>query len=114
MVDFLNEGSTTRVKTKLGQVRGLISGDFGYALPWAAQPIGFAVGTEFRKYKARAGVGRAGQNPGELGGAGGATPDINGGYAVYEGYGELIAPIVEDKPVLREPDPRGRHPLLEV
>ncbi len=47
---------------------------------------------------------RAGRRPtfwpksaGELGGAGGATPDIKGGYAVYEGYGELIAPIVEDK-----------------
>ena len=38
------------------------------------------------------------QDAGELGGAGGAAPDINGGYAVYEGYGELIAPIVEDKP----------------
>ena len=38
------------------------------------------------------------KTPGELGGAGGAAPDINGGYAVYEGYGEIIAPIVEDKP----------------
>ena len=37
------------------------------------------------------------KTPGELGGAGGAAPDIDGGYAVYEGYGELIAPIVEDK-----------------
>ncbi len=92
----------------------MISGDFGYALPWATQPIGFAVGTEFRKYKAQQASDMLAKTPGELGGAGGAAPDINGGYAVYEGYGELIAPIVEDKPGLRKPDPRSRCPLLEV
>jgi outer membrane receptor protein involved in Fe transport len=97
MVDFLNESSTTRVKTELGQVRGLVSGDVGYALPWAAQPIGFAVGTEFRKYEGTQSSDLLAKTPGELGGAGGAAPDIDGGYAVYEGYGEIIAPIVEDK-----------------
>ena len=30
------------IKTTLGQLRGIISGDVGYALPWATQPIGFA------------------------------------------------------------------------
>ncbi len=97
MVDFLNESSSSTVKTTLGQLRGLISGDFGYALPWAAQPIGFAVGSEFRKYKAQQFSDLLAKTPGELGGAGGANPDIDGGYSVYEGYGELIAPIVEDK-----------------
>ncbi len=97
MVDFLNESSTTRVKTSLGQLRGIISGDFGYALPWAAQPIGFAVGTEFRKYKGEQSADILSQTPGELGGAGGATPNVKGGYSVYEGFGELIAPLVEDK-----------------
>ena len=98
MADFLNETSTTRLKTTLGQLRGLISGDFGYALPWATQPIGFAVGTEFRKYEGRQRSDLLAKTPGELGGAGGAAPDITGGYAVYEGYGELVAPIIEDKP----------------
>jgi outer membrane receptor protein involved in Fe transport len=96
--DWLTEGATTVVETKLGQLRGIVSGDFGYALPWAAQPIGFAVGTEFRKYKALQRSDTLAKTPGELGGAGGANPDIIGGYAVYEGYGELIAPIIEDKP----------------
>ena len=95
--DWLTEAATTVVRTKLGQLRGIISGDFGYALPWASQPIGFAVGTEFRKYKATQKSDTLAKTPGELGGAGGANPDINGGYSVYEGYGELIAPIVEDK-----------------
>ncbi len=114
MVDFLNEDSTTRARPTLGQRAASDRGDFGYSLPWATQPIGFAVGTEFRKYKAKQSADTLAKTPGELGGAGGAAPDINGGYAVYEGYAEFIAPIIEDKPVLREPDPRGRHPLLEV
>ncbi|HEU4695199.1 MAG TPA: TonB-dependent receptor, partial [Vicinamibacterales bacterium] len=97
MVDFLNETSTSRVKTSLGQLRGIISGDLGYSLPWAAQPIGFAVGTEFRKYKGEQTSDTLAKTPGELGGAGGASPDIKGGYSVYEGYGELIAPLIEDK-----------------
>ena len=97
-VDFLNETSTTRNKTTLGQLRGLVSGDIGWSLPWAAQPIGFALGTEFRKYEGKQRSDLLAKTPGELGGAGGAAPDITGGYAVYEGYGELIAPIIEDKP----------------
>ena len=95
--DFLSEASTTTISTQLGQLRGLLSGDFGYALPWAAQPIGFALGTEFRKYKAQQKPDFLSMSSGELGGAGGANPIVDGGYAVYEGYGELIAPIVEDK-----------------
>ncbi len=98
MADFLSESSSTTITTTLGQLRGLISGDFGYALPWATQPIGFAVGTEYRKYTARQSSDLLAKTPGELGGFGGANPDIDGGYAVYEGYGELIAPIIEDKP----------------
>ncbi|HEU4956705.1 MAG TPA: TonB-dependent receptor, partial [Sphingomicrobium sp.] len=97
MADFLSENSTSRNKATLGQLRGIISGDAGFALPWATQPIGFAVGTEFRKYKASQASDTLAKTAGELGGAGGAAPDIDGGYSVYEGYGELIAPIVEDK-----------------
>ncbi|HET9397442.1 MAG TPA: TonB-dependent receptor plug domain-containing protein, partial [Sphingomicrobium sp.] len=96
--DWLTESATTVVKTTLGQLRGIVSGDMGFTLPWAAQPIGFALGTEFRKYKAIQKSDTLAKTPGELGGAGGANPDIDGGFAVYEGYGELIAPIVEDKP----------------
>ena len=98
MGEFLSDSSTTIIRTSLGQLRGLLTGDVGYTLPWAAQPIGFAVGTEFRKYKASQAADSLAKTPGELGGLGGANPDINGGYSVYEGYGELIMPIVEGKP----------------
>jgi outer membrane receptor protein involved in Fe transport len=115
-VDFLTEGATTVTRTKLGQLRGIISGDVGYALPWAAQPIGFALGTEFRKYKALQRPDLLASSSGELGGAGGATAHIEGGYAVYEGYGELIAPIVEDKPFFESLtlETGARYSLYEI
>ncbi|MFC7536070.1 TonB-dependent receptor domain-containing protein [Sphingomonas sp. GCM10030256] len=100
--DFLSENSFSITNTTLAQGRGIVSGDFGFALPWATQPIGFALGAEYRRYTARAESDTLAKTPGELGGAGGASPDIGvndpAGYKVYEGYAELIAPLIEDRP----------------
>ncbi len=98
---FLSQDSTTTVRTSLLQVRGVLSGDVGYTLPTAAEPIGFALGAEYRKYTAQQASDLLSKTPGELGGAGGAAPDINGGYSVWEGYGELIAPLIADKPFFK-------------
>jgi outer membrane receptor protein involved in Fe transport len=98
---FLSENSSTTVRTSLLQVRGVLSGDVGYTLPSAAEPIGFAVGAEHRKYTAEQASDLLAKTAGELGGAGGAAPDINGAYSVWEGYGELIAPLVADKPFFK-------------
>jgi len=95
--DFLSDDSTTQVKTSLGQVRGVVSGDLGFSSPGASEPVGFALGAEYRNYSARQASDVLAKTPGELGGAGGAAPDIFGGYKVYEGYGELIAPLLADK-----------------
>jgi outer membrane receptor protein involved in Fe transport len=75
-----------------------VSGDVGVASPWASEAIGFAIGGEYRRYTAQQASDLLAQTPGELGGAGGAAPNINGGYDVYEAFGEIIAPIVEDRP----------------
>ena len=96
MADFLSEDSTTTIRTSLGQVRGLLSGDLGLASPAATTPISFALGAEYRKYHAAQASDLLAKTPGELGGAGGAAPDIDGGYNVWEGYGELVLPLVED------------------
>ena len=99
--DFLSENSSTTVRTSLLQVRGVLSGDLGYTLPTAAEPIGFAVGSEYRRYTAQQASDLLAKTAGELGGAGGAAPDIDGAYSVWEGYGELIAPLVADKPFFK-------------
>ena len=99
MANFIEGESTTTNRTSLAQARGLISGDVGAGLPWANDPIGFAVGGEYRKYQASQRADLLAQTPGELGGAGGAAPNINGGFDVYEAFAEVIAPIVQDRPL---------------
>lgn len=95
---FLTADSSTRVKTTLTQLRGLVSGEMGFASPAASNPVNFALGAEYRSYTAEQASDTLAKTPGELGGAGGAAPDIDGAYNVYEAYGEIIAPLVEDKP----------------
>ncbi len=101
MAGYLLSPSTTTIKTSLLQARALLSGDFGWSVPGASEPVGFAVGSEYRKYHAAQISDSLSKTPGELGGAGGAAPDIDGGYDVWEGYGELIAPLVSDKPLFK-------------
>ena len=101
MVDFLSESSTVLVRTTLAQARATVSGDFGWSMPWADQPISFAVGGEFREYTATRNSDALSQS-GDLGGAGGAAPNIDGAYNVYEALGELIVPIVSNRPFFEE------------
>jgi outer membrane receptor protein involved in Fe transport len=101
MADFLSEDSTTTVRTSLGQVRGILSGDLGFSSPGASTPVSFALGGEYRSYSAQQASDLLAKTPGELGGAGGAAPDIDGGFNVWEGYGELIVPLVEDAPMAK-------------
>lgn len=96
-VDFLVEESSSFVKTSLAQAKAIISGDFGVSIPWASDAIAFAVGGEYRRYQASQGSDSLAQS-GDLGGAGGATPAFEGGYDVYEAIGEIVVPLVQDRP----------------
>jgi outer membrane receptor protein involved in Fe transport len=62
--------------------------------------VAFAVGGEYRKYTARQGADALAKG-GDLGGAGGATPDIKGGFDVYEAFGEVVVPVVSDKAFIK-------------
>ncbi len=83
---------------RLVQAQGLITGDIGVALPSAVQPIGVALGVEYRNYYGYQDADFLSRTAGELGGAGGAIIPFEGRYDVHEVYGEVIAPLVEDKP----------------
>jgi len=98
MASYLSANSTSTNKTSLAQAHATVSGDFGAVSPFATDAIGFAVGGEFRKYVASQSSDLLAQTAGELGGAGGAAPTFSGGYHVYEAFGELIVPLVQDKP----------------
>jgi outer membrane receptor protein involved in Fe transport len=100
-IDFLSDSSQVTNKSSLVQARAGLSGDFGWTLPWASDAVAFAVGAEYREYKASQ-VSDSLAKAGDLGGAGGAAPDINGGYKVQEIYGEVLIPLVQDRPFFEE------------
>ena len=101
-VDYLTDDATTVVGTSLAQASALINGDIGFGSPFADSGINFAIGGEYRRYQAFQRSDALAKTPGELGGAGGAAPDINGGYDVYEGFGEVVAPLVTNRPFFQE------------
>lgn len=100
-IPYLTGAATNAQFASLGQARALLSGDFGYHLPWADQPVSFALGGEYRNYRGNQSADVLSQTAGELGGAGGAVLNFDGAYDVREAYAELNAPIVADKPGFR-------------
>ncbi|MGQ0558981.1 MAG: TonB-dependent receptor domain-containing protein [Sphingosinicella sp.] len=100
-IDFLSDTSVVRTNVALAQARGTVSGDFGWPMPWAEDPVAFAVGGEYREYDAQQASDSLAQS-GDLGGAGGASPNIDGGFHVYEAFAELIVPVIQDRPFFNE------------
>jgi len=98
---FLNANSQVVTKTSLAQANAVVNGDFGWSIPWASDAVAFAIGGQYRKYTASQESDLLSQS-GDLGGAGGAAPNISGGFDVYEAYGELILPLVQDKPFFED------------
>ncbi|HEX8379539.1 MAG TPA: TonB-dependent receptor [Allosphingosinicella sp.] len=99
-VAFLLVPATSGNRTSLAQVRGLLSTDVT-TFSTASEPVSIAVGSEYRKYTAEVFADQLAQDPGALGGAGGATTPVKGGYDVWEGFAEVIAPIMADRPMFQ-------------
>ena len=84
---------------------GVVSGPLA-TLPWVDTPIGVSVGAEYREESAET-------TPDEclklapascLGGAGGNTLPIAGGFRVWEVFGEAIVPLIKDVPFIQSFD----------
>lgn len=101
MLAFVQENdnsSTNRVT--LATVSGSVSGEL-FQIGWATDPVGVAVGAEYREYTARQVSDSLSKIPGEVLGSGGADPDIFGRYNVREVFGEVNVPLVQDRPGLQ-------------
>lgn len=97
MFDYIDAASSTRTDTSLGAVNLTFTGDLGeFKLPTANEGIGTAVGFEYREYTASQAGDFLGAQPGELLGAGGADPAVDGKYDVMEAYAEFLVPILTD------------------
>ncbi|WP_347302771.1 TonB-dependent receptor [Croceibacterium sp. TMG7-5b_MA50] len=96
-VAFLTGTSISQVQVSQFQAHGGISGGAGFGSPWAAEQVSFAAAAEYRKYDASS-LSDSLSASGDLGGAGGANPNITGGYDVWELIGETIVPLASDRP----------------
>ncbi len=78
-------------------VNGSLTGDLGFAFPWASDPVSAAVGGEYRleKLEHRVDVAFA---TGDLAGQGGPTPSVSGSFDVVDLFGEVVVPLVQDAP----------------
>jgi len=82
--------------TSIATINGTITGDIDTGL--LASPVSFAAGLEYREFTATRQSDEASQTPGAVVGGGGAAPDINGSYDVFDAFGELVIPIFEGVP----------------
>ena len=73
----------------------------GIKSPMANDGIGVSLGGEYRREHLDFAADFV-QASGQLNGAGSASPPVNGGYDVYELYGEARIPLVQDLPFAKD------------
>ncbi len=90
------QGGESKITTTFDmlQFKGYLNGNFNYSLPWTDEAVNFAVGGEYREYSGSQESDLLSQS-GDLGGAGGAAPNISGKYDVAEAVGELLIPVTD-------------------
>ncbi|HTW33952.1 MAG TPA: TonB-dependent receptor [Rhizomicrobium sp.] len=82
-------------------VSGSLTGDlgrYGIQSPWAQAPVAISVGSEYRAEYLELNTDEEYESA-DLSGAGGATPSTpRSGFSVVEGFTELKAPLIQEKP----------------
>ena len=96
-VNYLSTPGFQRGRTEETVVSAALNGSSGMASPWAETEIALAVGGEYRLEELQHDVDLA-FSSGDLAGQGGPTPSVGGHYDVWEAFGEIQIPLVEDAP----------------
>ncbi|UYY57670.1 TonB-dependent receptor domain-containing protein [Sphingomonas sp. S2-65] len=94
---FIDLDAIINRKVKQTVITGSVTGDL-FASPLASSDIAFAIGGEYRKVSAASQPDGPSQIQGEVLGTGARTPPDFGQYSVKEVFGEIIVPLIEDKP----------------
>ncbi len=98
MLAFVGVPTTQTTKSEFSSAQALVSGDLGFSSPFTDSPIGIAAGAEYRRYGGSQLGDLPNQQPGEILGSGGAFLTVDEGFHSNEFFGEVIAPIVTDRP----------------
>ena len=75
-------------------------GRYGWKSPYANGGVGVALGTEYRRESSALNVDDEFRS-GDLSGQGGPTKAVSGSFDVYEIFGEVRIPLVEDRPFFK-------------
>lgn len=94
---FIDLDAIINRKVRQTVVTGSVTGDL-FTSPFASSKIAFAVGGEYRKVSAASQPDGPSQVQGEVLGTGARTPPDFGEYSVKEVFGELVVPLIEDRP----------------
>jgi outer membrane receptor protein involved in Fe transport len=105
MVGYSSASAVEKRKYEQTIVQAIATGSIEAAkTPWSSTPLGLSVGMEYREEF-------GGTTPDEciklaptscLGGNGGYTLPISGGFSAYEYFAEAIMPLIEDQPFVKD------------
>ncbi len=107
--------SGTGIRTTITEeqiVNAAANGEVGISSPWAEDNVAVAVGAEYR-FSALQHISDDVFSSGDLLGQGGDNPPINGSYDVWEAFGEVQIPIVQNAPWAKELDIVGGYRLSD-
>ncbi|THD53604.1 TonB-dependent receptor plug domain-containing protein, partial [Phenylobacterium sp.] len=76
-------------------------GDYGLKSAWASDGVGVAFGAEYRREHLDSTADFLSAN-GLVDGNGAASPPVNGGFDVYELFGEARVPLISDMPFAKD------------
>jgi outer membrane receptor protein involved in Fe transport len=110
MEKYITAPSLTQGYTKEEVISGSITGDFGAwggQSPWAKNPIGVSIGSEYREESLGITPDVAGQQGLLIGGS--ESPPISGRYDVAEAFTELRVPLVQNMPFVEDFSLKGAY-----
>ncbi|THD64845.1 MAG: TonB-dependent receptor [Phenylobacterium sp.] len=98
-INSFNSGNTNERVVSLAFTGKLA--DYGIKSPYASDGVGVAFGAEYRREHLDS-IADFLSNNGLVNGNGGASPPVNGGFDVYELFGEARVPLISDKPFAKD------------
>ncbi len=96
-VQYMSATGLQKTVTEEQIVSASLNGEIGVTSPWAADSVSTAFGGEYRFTSLKHTSDDVFQ-AGDLLGQGGAVPNVNGHYDVWEAFGEVQIPLVQDAP----------------
>ena len=111
-IAYMSATGIQKTTTEEQVVNASLNGELGATVPWAVDAISAAVGAEYR-YTSLIHVSDDVFSSGDLLGQGGSTPNVNGHYDVWEVFGEVQIPLVQDRPWAKLVEVNGGYRLSD-